>query len=1806
MSASRRNAPNAQLLLLTVLMPLALLATVLLPGGGVGSGPLGTTPPPTSGTAPPQTPHPGAAPHTMDGSYATMSVDPSTSALVMGGTEELTAQISPGEGVGEVGIFSVSWSLPSNAPGYLGTSDTTTAPFYASPVVTPTTTVVSVQATGYVVPIILGEWFTVDATAAVTVVPPLSASALLPNPDPAAPGESISLTSEVSGGLPPFTLSFVFGDGSSATLDQSNDGKATISHSYAAGTFSPTAQVADGLGDHAVTSALSSVVVTAHLGAAILPPSGADRGTATTFRASVGGGSAPYSFLWSDSWGDSSYSSGAWTLAPSRVGPLTVQLSVSDADGQVTVAPSVTVQVAAPPSVALSSAVPEADAGTPFPLLVDVEGGTAPFELVWDPGEGVGSLATELPADGTFAEPYTFSVPGSLSANAEVIDALGISFSTEAQVGTVVAPPNVGLSASPAVPTQGLPFELTATVTGGIAPYSWDWVFDGPVSSSSPFSGTMGTAGSLVWNGSLSVSEGLEAELEVQDASGGQASSALDLQVLAPLTASLSVQPLRGEVGQPLSVLATFTGGEGPYTLTLSASDGEAATSTPENAGTALFSLIPRTPGNLTVSLRATDTLGHVFVSSTIVSIAPEFQGLLSVSSGSVDAGGQISATVLLQGGWAPFSGVVSTSDGRVFPFQGPSPSFTLTLGFPTRGYVTLTAMTTDALGSPSTRTVEVSVNPAPWATLACGGGQTDVGAPLAFLARAGGGTGVFPSVTVSYGDGGSTTSWSSSHLYGSVGTFLANATVTDSVGGKASSAPELISVVPDPQAAAEMTQAGADQGLATSFASQVSFGTPPYSYLWNFGDGGVSALSDPSHDFAQPGAYHVALTVTDSTGRSSSAPVVNVSVAAPPALSASANRSELEVGASGLFQATVLGGASPAQVVWTFGDGSVATGRVLNHTYTSPGSYDVQATLTDAAGGTATEDLALVVAPALAATGTSISPTTGEVGVRSLLTEVPTGGVAPFYFQWQAGGFQGGGQGLSSWAVFPNASGPLSGTVTVVDADGARSTAAFTVEVAAALSLNLTSVPTPPEATRPFQLLAGVAGGVAPFTYSWSVPFPLSDPGNRSAWDAVVPTAGAIPLSLTVADADGRMLTSTTTLNIAPQLSVSVDSVGVVADAGVPVVVRASVLGGIGPVHATFVTPFGTFPLGSSVVFPTPGVFPVQVVATDSIGAVAVAETNLSVAPPPVASFLRALPRVAVGAMESWQVSVLGGSAPYTITWSVPGVGTSEGTVANFTLPSSGTYQVVAVVHDAAGAVLALRSNATALPDDLALAVNATRTEGLAPLRTDLVISAIGNATPVAVTVEVDGALTGTVHDLAVALPWVLPLAVAQPGMHTVSVRATDPLGAQANATFTVGAFGALSAPSISPLPATVRAGCPLTLTASGSIMNGTWVSGEQVGWSWWGENLTQQSEGVATFLSDRAGAHTAEVSGTVTAPDGTLLENLTTPIPIEVHPAEAMALSVLPNAAPDLAGTNATVLLEANDAFGNLNTSYAGNVSAKELSGPGGSTELAEGTFAAGDLSLTLLSTKAGLARYALTTPLSGGGVLNIPWQANPSRAVLRLLSWERIGSSLLLNVSALDVYGNPLSNLTVEAKVPGGASVQGVVQGGNVSLLLPGAVGAADLELVGPDGAETMVVLPSGGDPPSGTVSLLLVAVFLGSTLATGTFIAWNRRRQRARRDKARRAQEPPTLSEAKGAMEEIIEHLPGEDRASLLMLAEEHGIPRKDAEEALILLEQNHQATRRVDSEGIERWDPPVPEDITTAETPADETSPKEGA
>ncbi len=83
--------------------------------------------------------------------------------------------------------------------------------------------------------------------------------------------------------------------------------------------------------------------------------------------------------------------------------------------------------------------------------------------------------------------------------------------------------------------------------------------------------------------------------------------------------------------------------------------------------------------------------------------------------------------------------------------------------------------------------------------------------------------------------------------------------------------------------------------GQSITFTAAATGGTPPYSYDWNFGDGGIASGQVVDHPYSQNGDYTVRVAVTDARSDSSTAQTI-ISVGggggnSPPVLSVPGNR---------------------------------------------------------------------------------------------------------------------------------------------------------------------------------------------------------------------------------------------------------------------------------------------------------------------------------------------------------------------------------------------------------------------------------------------------------------------------------------------------------------------------------------------------------------------------------------------------------------------------------------------------------------------------------------------------------------------------------------------------------------------------------------------------------------------------------------------------------------------------------------------------------------------------------------------------
>ena len=127
-------------------------------------------------------------------------------------------------------------------------------------------------------------------------------------------------------------------------------------------------------------------------------------------------------------------------------------------------------------------------------------------------------------------------------------------------------------------------------------------------------------------------------------------------------------------------------------------------------------------------------------------------------------------------------------------------------------------------------------------------------------------------------------------------------------------------------------------------------------NYLWDFGDGTTSTVTNPVHTYTTNGVYDVSLTVTDFNGCDSTLILPGYVTIADPLIQIQADSTFADCPPLLVnFSAQALTSHTFTDWNWDFGDGASATGINPSHVYIQSGSFDIGLTATTTAGCTAT-----------------------------------------------------------------------------------------------------------------------------------------------------------------------------------------------------------------------------------------------------------------------------------------------------------------------------------------------------------------------------------------------------------------------------------------------------------------------------------------------------------------------------------------------------------------------------------------------------------------------------------------------------------------------------------------------------------------------------------------------------------------------------------------------------------------------------------------------------------------------------------
>jgi PKD repeat protein len=601
------------------------------------------------------------------------------------------------------------------------------------------------------------------------------------------------------------------------------------------------------------------------------------------------------------------------------------------------------------------------------------------------------------------------------------------------------------------------------------------------------------------------------------------------------------------------------------------------------------------------------------------------------------------------------------------------------------------------------------------------------------------------------FGTGSKTPNPNPVYTYSAAGTYGASVTVTDSQGHVASSNVVTITVSPVAGALQVTAYDSASDGnapLNESFTCTVTGGTPAYSYVWNFGDGGTSILEDPYHTYTSAGTYSATVTVTDAASNTATSNALTIVVSpAPLSVSISASPSSGPPPLDVAFTSTVQGGTSPYTYAWTFGDGGTSTVADPSHTYGSAGNYQATLTVTDWLGHTA--GMSLVVHVAFVNAQASATPTSGMVPLSVQFNGTATGGVAPYAWRWN---WSHGP--VFSYAENPqhtfNQTGGYSIMLKVTDSVGNVAWAFLQLTVTnsnGSLGTTSSASPTSGPIPLPVSFFSYPYGGLAPYSYVWH----FGDGGASGAADPshTYLQAGTYTVWLWVNDSRGASvsneLTITATSGGSP-LNADPSATPSAGPSPLNVSFQANPSGGSGPYSAAW--QFGDGASENGVldpyhVYATAGTYAAEVVVTDSLGATANASLTIDVSSGCPTCSLSATAAYAprsleVGETATFWGNATGGVSPYVASWAFGDAANGTGTVAYHDYANAGTYLATVEVFDADGheAVASVEVIVTACSGSCgsgspSVALSVSPSQGSWPLTDDLTATVSGGTAP-------------------------------------------------------------------------------------------------------------------------------------------------------------------------------------------------------------------------------------------------------------------------------------------------------------------------------------------------------------------------------------------------------------------------------------------------------------------------------------------
>ena len=377
------------------------------------------------------------------------------------------------------------------------------------------------------------------------------------------------------------------------------------------------------------------------------------------------------------------------------------------------------------------------------------------------------------------------------------------------------------------------------------------------------------------------------------------------------------------------------------------------------------------------------------------------------------------------------------------------------------------------------------------------------------------------------FGDGSpaiiATSNAPQTHTYTAAGTYNATLKVETTSGCQSFVFTKQIMIYSNPLASFNLNgNVCLPQGTANFVnASTMSDGTGPLlTYLWNFGDGNTSTVTNPVHNYTTGGPFTVTLTATSNNGCIDDTVRTIATIYAQPHAAFTVDSVESCYGGTFNFtDQSTAANSTVTQWFWNFGDATTSTLQNPTKQYASPGTYTVKLYINSAAGcrsDTATMNVTVLQLPTVSYTSSALACQAQPVQLTS--TSVSNGGNITQY-NWTVNATPTGGNN-SSINYTPAASGNNNIVLSVTTDKGCTNQTSGTLLVnpRPVASFNLPNVCLP-AGTANFTSTSTVTGGTIT-NYLWS--FGNSQTATTPTASTTYSSTGPFNVTLTVTSSNG------------------------------------------------------------------------------------------------------------------------------------------------------------------------------------------------------------------------------------------------------------------------------------------------------------------------------------------------------------------------------------------------------------------------------------------------------------------------------------------------------------------------------------------------------------------------------------------------------------------------------------------------------------------------------------------------------------